>query len=159
MIYQSNSIQVDYIEDGIVEFKFDAKGSVNKFDQQTLQDCQAALDILHKDKNLKGLIYTSGKGAFIVGADITEFLEVFKAPEEQLVSWIKQASDVFDCAEDLPVPTVAAINGYAVGGGFEWTLTADYRVADTTARIGLPETKLGLIPGFGGTVRLPRVNG
>ena len=159
MIYQSNSIQVDYIEDGIVEFKFDAKGSVNKFDQQTLQDCQAALDILHKDKNLKGLIYTSGKGAFIVGADITEFLEVFKAPEEQLVSWIKQASDVFDCAEDLPVPTVAAINGYAVGGGCEWTLTADYRVADTTARIGLPETKLGLIPGFGGTVRLPRIIG
>lgn len=159
MIYQSNSITVDYFETGFVEFKFDSKGSVNKFDQQTLRDCQEALNILHKDDTLQGVIFTSGKGAFIVGADITEFLEVFKAPEDELVPWIKEASDVFDSAEDLPVPTVAAINGYAVGGGCEWTLTADYRVADTTARIGLPETKLGLMPGFGGTVRLPRIIG
>lgn len=159
MIYQSNSIAVEYIEDGIVEFKFDSQGSVNKFDQQTLRECQQALDILHKDENLKGVIFTSGKGAYIVGADITEFLEVFKAPEDELATWIKSASDVFDSAEDLPVPTVAAINGYAVGGGCEWTLSADYRVADTTARIGLPETKLGLMPGFGGTVRLPRIIG
>ena len=132
MIFQSDSIQVDYIEDGIVEFKFDAKGSVNKFDQQTLRDCQQALDILREEANLKGLIYTSGKGTFIVGADITEFLEVFKAPEEELVPWIKKASDVFDSSEDLPCPTVAAVNGYAVGGGCEWTLSADMRVADTT---------------------------
>jgi 3-hydroxyacyl-CoA dehydrogenase/enoyl-CoA hydratase/3-hydroxybutyryl-CoA epimerase/enoyl-CoA isomerase len=159
MIYQSNSIVVDYFEEGFVEFKFDSKGSVNKFDQVTLKECQEALDILHKDESLKGVIFTSGKGAFIVGADITEFLETFKAPEDELAGWIKSASDVFDSAEDLPVPTVAAINGFAVGGGCEWTLTADYRVADTTARIGLPETKLGLMPGFGGTVRLPRIIG
>ena len=159
MIYQSNSIQVDYFEEGFVEFKFDSTGSVNKFDQATLQECQQALDILHKDTSLKGVIFTSGKGAYIVGADITEFLETFKAPEEELATWIKSASDVFDSAEDLPVPTVAAINGFAVGGGCEWTLSADYRVADTTARIGLPETKLGLMPGFGGTVRLPRIIG
>ncbi len=159
MIYQSNSIQVDYFEEGFVEFKFDSTGSVNKFDQATLTECQEALDILHKDASLKGVIFTSGKGAFIVGADITEFLETFKASEEELTPWIKSASDIFDSAEDLPVPTVAAINGFAVGGGCEWTLTADYRVADTTARIGLPETKLGLMPGFGGTVRLPRIIG
>lgn len=159
MIYQSNSIVVQYIEEGIVEFKFDAKGSVNKFDQQTLMDCQEALNILHKDENLKGVIFTSGKSTFIVGADITEFLEVFKAPEDELVPWIKKASDVFDSCEDLPCPTVAAITGYAVGGGCEWTLATDYRVADETTRIGLPEVKLGLMPGFGGTVRLPRIIG
>jgi 3-hydroxyacyl-CoA dehydrogenase/enoyl-CoA hydratase/3-hydroxybutyryl-CoA epimerase/enoyl-CoA isomerase len=159
MIYKSNSIAVDYIEDGIVEFKFDAQGSVNKFDEQTLRECQEALDILHKETDMKGVIFTSAKGTYIVGADITEFLDVFKANEEDLIPWIKKASDVFDAAEDLPVPTVAAINGYAVGGGCEWTLSADYRVADTTARIGLPEVKLGLMPGFGGTVRLPRIIG
>lgn len=159
MIYQSNSIEVQYIEEGIVEFKFDSKGSVNKFDQQTLMDCQDALNILHKDENLQGVVFTSGKSTFIVGADITEFLDVFKAPEDELVPWIKQASDVFDSCEDLPCPTVAAITGYAVGGGCEWTLATDYRIADSSTRIGLPEVKLGLMPGFGGTVRLPRIIG
>ncbi|MCA1931548.1 enoyl-CoA hydratase-related protein, partial [Rheinheimera sp.] len=159
MIYQSNSITVAYLADGIAEFTFNAAGSVNKFDQQTLADCRAALNLLHADKNLKGVIYTSGKDAFIVGADITEFLGTFQQPEAELIPWIKSASDVFDLAEDLPVPTIAAIRGFALGGGFEWTLTADYRVADTTAKVGLPEVKLGLMPGFGGSVRLPRVIG
>ena len=159
MIYQSNSITVAYLADGIAEFTFNATGSVNKFDQQTLADCRAALNLLHADKNLKGVIYTSAKDAFIVGADITEFLGTFQQPEAQLIPWIKSASDVFDLAEDLPVPTIAAIRGFALGGGFEWTLTADYRVADTTAKVGLPEVKLGLMPGFGGSVRLPRVIG
>ena len=159
MIYQSNSIVVEYIEDGIAEFKFDAQGSVNKFDQQTLKDCREALNILHKEEKLTGVIFTSGKGAFIVGADITEFLEAFKVPEDEMIGWIKQASDVFDACEDIPVPTVAAINSYAVGGGCEWVLACDYRVGDTTSRIGLPEVKLGLMPGFGGSVRLPRVIG
>lgn len=159
MIYQSNSITVAYLADGIAEFTFNAAGSVNKFDQQTLADCRAALNLLHADKNLKGVIYTSAKDAFIVGADITEFLGTFQQAEAQLIPWIKSASDVFDLAEDLPVPTIAAIRGFALGGGFEWTLTADYRVADTTAKVGLPEVKLGLMPGFGGSVRLPRVIG
>lgn len=159
MIYQSNSITVAYLADGIAEFTFNATGSVNKFDQQTLADCRAALNLLHADKNLKGVIYTSGKDAFIVGADITEFLGTFQQPEAELIPWIKSASDVFDLAEDLPVPTIAAIRGFALGGGFEWTLTADYRVADTTAKVGLPEVKLGLMPGFGGSVRLPRIIG
>ncbi len=159
MIYQSSSITVQYIADGIAEFTFNAAGSVNKFDQQTLADCRAALELLHKDSALKGVLYSSGKDAFIVGADITEFLGTFQQAEEQLVPWIKQASDVFDLAEDLPVPTVCAIKGFALGGGCEWTLTADYRVADTSAKIGLPEVKLGLMPGFGGTARLPRIAG
>jgi len=159
MIYQSSSITVQYIADGIAEFTFNAAGSVNKFDQQTLADCRAALEILHNDKQLQGVLYTTGKDAFIVGADITEFLGTFKQPEAELIPWIKSASDVFDLAEDLPVPTVCAIKGFALGGGCEWTLTADYRVADTSAKIGLPEVKLGLMPGFGGTARLPRIAG
>jgi len=159
MIYQSNSIAVQYIEDGIAEFKFDAQGSVNKFDQQTLRDCREAITVLNKEEKLTGVIFTSAKSTFIVGADITEFLQAFKVPEDEMIGWIKQASDVFDSCEDLAVPTVAAINGYAVGGGCEWTLACDYRVGDTNCRIGLPEVKLGLMPGFGGSVRLPRVIG
>lgn len=159
MIYQSTSITVAYLADGIAEFSFNSTGSVNKFDQQTLSDCKAALNLLHADKNLKGVVYTTGKDAFIVGADITEFLSAFQQPEADLVGWVKNASDLFDLAEDLPVPTIAAIRGFALGGGFEWALTADYRVADTTAKVGLPEVKLGLMPGFGGTVRLPRLIG
>jgi 3-hydroxyacyl-CoA dehydrogenase/enoyl-CoA hydratase/3-hydroxybutyryl-CoA epimerase/enoyl-CoA isomerase len=159
MIYQSSSITVQYIADGIAEFTFNAAGSVNKFDQQTLADCRAALEILHQDSNLKGLIYSSAKETFIVGADITEFLATFQKPEADLIPWIKQASDIFDLAEDLPVPTVVALKGFALGGGCEWSLTADYRVADTSTKIGLPEVKLGLMPGFGGTARLPRIVG
>ncbi|MDX1677633.1 fatty acid oxidation complex subunit alpha FadB [Arsukibacterium sp.] len=159
MIYQSDTISVEYIKPGIARFTFAAAGSVNKFDQQTLTDCKTALDKLHADSNLKGVIFTSSKDTFIVGADITEFLSTFQRPEAELVPWIKQASDIFDLSEDLPVPTVAAIKGFALGGGCEWTLTCDYRVADTSARIGLPEVKLGLMPGFGGTVRLPRIIG
>ena len=159
MIYQSDTISVEYIKPGIARFTFSAAGSVNKFDQQTLTDCKTALDKLHADSNLKGVIFTSSKDTFIVGADITEFLSTFQRPEAELVPWIKQASDIFDLSEDLPVPTVAAIKGFALGGGCEWTLTCDYRVADTSARIGLPEVKLGLMPGFGGTVRLPRIIG
>ena len=159
MIYQSDNISVAYLKPGIARFAFNAKGSVNKFDQQTLTDCKTALDLLHADSALKGVIFCSEKDAFIVGADITEFLSTFQRPESELIPWIKQASDIFDLAEDLPVPSVVAIRGFALGGGCEWSLTADYRVADTTAKIGLPEVKLGLMPGFGGTVRLPRIIG
>ncbi|MCH8538567.1 MAG: fatty acid oxidation complex subunit alpha FadB [Alkalimonas sp.] len=159
MMYQSPRITVEYIKDGIAQFTFNAEGSVNKFDQQTLADCQAALEQLHQDKSLKGVLFTSSKDTFIVGADITEFLSTFQRPEHELIPWIKQASDIFDLCEDLPVPTVVAIQGFALGGGCEWTLACDYRVADTTTKIGLPEVKLGLMPGFGGTVRLPRIIG
>lgn len=159
MIYQSDSINVAYLKPGIARFAFNAQGSVNKFDQQTLTDCKSALDLLHADKSLQGVIFCSEKDTFIVGADITEFLSTFKRPEAELIPWIKQASDIFDLAEDLPVPTVVALKGFALGGGCEWSLTADYRVADTSTRIGLPEVKLGLMPGFGGTVRLPRIIG
>lgn len=159
MIYEGKCISVSTVEDGIAEFQFNAEGSVNKFDQLTLSECNEALDKLYGDDSLKGVIFTSSKSTFIVGADITEFLDTFKKPEEELLVWIKQASDVFDRIEDLPVPTVTAIQGYALGGGCELTLATDYRVADTTARIGLPEVKLGLLPGFGGSVRLPRLVG
>jgi 3-hydroxyacyl-CoA dehydrogenase/enoyl-CoA hydratase/3-hydroxybutyryl-CoA epimerase/enoyl-CoA isomerase len=159
MIFQGKSLSAQLLDDGIVELKFDAQGSVNKFDQATLEEYRAVVTAIKNCSEAKGVIVTSGKSTFIVGADITEFLDVFKESEEVLVPWIKNATDVFDSFEDIQLPTVAAINGVALGGGCEMTLVCDYRVADTNTSIGLPETKLGLMPGFGGTVRLPRIIG
>ena len=159
MIYQGKSLSAQLLDDGIVELKFDAQGSVNKFDQATFEEYKAVVAAINATSEAKGVLVTSGKSTFIVGADITEFLGSFKQPEDQLVSWAKSASDVFDSFEDIQLPTIAAINGIALGGGCEMTLVCDYRIADTNASIGLPEVKLGLMPGFGGTVRLPRLIG
>ena len=159
MLYQGKSLSVELLEYGIVELKFDAQGSVNKFDAATFVEFIAAIDVINNSNDAKGVMVTSGKSTFLVGADITEFLETFKKPEDELIPWVKNASDVFDSFEDLAIPTIAVINGVALGGGCELTLSCDYRVADTNASIGLPEVKLGLMPGFGGTVRLPRVIG
>lgn len=80
-------------------------------------------------------------------------------PEEQLSQWLHFANSVFNRLEDLPVPTLSAVNGYALGGGCECVLATDYRLATPDLRIGLPETKLGIMPGFGGSVRMPRMLG
>lgn len=159
MIYQSPTIQVELLEDNIARLSFNATGSVNKFDRETLDSLNAALDTLTQAGNIKGLLLTSSKDAFIVGADITEFLGLFAQDDAVLLKWLEEANSVFNKLEDLPFPTISAIKGFALGGGCETILATDMRVADTTARIGLPETKLGIIPGFGGTVRLPRVIG
>ena len=159
MLFQGKSLSAELLADGIVEFKFDAEGSVNKFDQATFEEYRAVVAAIKNCNDAKGVLVTSGKSAFIVGADITEFLSTFKQPEETLVDWVKTASDVFDSFEDLALPTIAAINGFALGGGCEMALACDYRIGDTTAQVGLPEVKLGLMPGFGGTVRLPRIIG
>ena len=159
MLYKSDSFEVAFVKGNIAEFKFCVPGSVNKLSQQTLQDCAAALKELAANKDIKGMVFTSDKDHFIIGADIFEFLPTFTKPHDELVAWIKNATDVFDALEDLPFPTLSAVNGMALGGGCEWVLATDYRTASTEAKIGLPEVKLGIMPGFGGTVRLPRIIG
>ena len=92
------------------------------------------------------MLLTSGKSVFIVGADITEFLTYFKLSDEELIDWTAQANRTFSMLEDLDIPTVTAINGIALGGGLEIALTTSYRVMATTAKVGLPEVKLGIFP-------------
>lgn len=159
MIYQGETLSVRYLDDGIAELNLNAPGAVNKFDLKTLECLNEALNALYQQPDLKGLLVTSDKDAFIVGADITEFLGLFAKPAEELSQWLTHANTIFNKLEDLPVPTLSAINGHALGGGCECVLATDFRLADTTARIGLPETRLGIMPGFGGTVRLPRLLG
>ncbi|MDK2779374.1 MAG: fatty acid oxidation complex subunit alpha FadB [Pseudomonadota bacterium] len=160
MIYEGKAITVNMIEDGIAELKFDLQGdSVNKFNRATLEDLKASVEAIKGNSDVKGVLVTSGKDVFIVGADITEFGEAFKKEEDEIAAWCLEANQIFNAYEDLPVPTLVAINGIALGGGFEMCLATDLRVMSDKAKVGLPEVKLGLMPGFGGTVRLPRVIG
>lgn len=160
MIYQGNRITVSMLEDGIANMHYDAEGeSVNKFDKETNQQFSEAVSALENNDAVKGLIVTSGKSVFIAGADITEFVASFKQPEDDIKSWLVEINDSFNRFEDLPFPKVAAINGAALGGGCEMTLVCDYRVMSDKAIIGLPETQLGIFPGFGGTVRTTRLIG
>ena len=161
MIYSGKAITVRSTDGGIAELCFDLQDdSVNKFNALTVGELKDATAAIAADTSLKGVIVTSGKPVFIVGADITEFGALFGAGEDAIADRILAINlDVFNAFEDLPVPTVAAINGIALGGGFEMALVCDYRVMSETARVGFPETKLGIIPGYGGTTRLPRLVG
>ena len=160
MIYSGSAISVQALENGIAELNFDLAGdSVTKFNAVTVNELAAATQAIKADSSIKGVVVTSGKGVFIVGADITEFGSLFANGEAGVVEWTAKAASVFSAFEDLTVPSVVAINGIALGGGFEMCLACDYRVMSTAAKVGLPEVKLGLFPGFGGTVRLSRVIG
>jgi len=160
MVYQGNRITVTMLEDGIANMQYNAENeSVNKFDAETNKQFGEAVTALEKADDVKGLIVTSGKGVFIAGADITEFVASFKKSESEIKDWVIHVNDAFNRFEDLPFPKVAAINGAALGGGCEMTLVCEYRVMSDKAIIGLPETQLGIFPGFGGTVRTTRVIG
>lgn len=159
MIYQHNGITLTLHPNSIIELCFCASGSVNKLDLNTLTSLNSALDVINTYDDCRGVILTSNKASFIVGADITQFLTLFNAPEAELIAWLQYANHVFNRLEDLAIPTISVLSGYVLGGGCECVLTTDFRIGDTTTKIGLPETKLGIIPGFGGTVRLPRLIG
>ena len=160
MEYKGQALQCRTLGNNITELIFDLQdGSVNKFDRNSLHELNEVVKQLEKDQSVKGLLISSGKDTFIVGADINQFLETFKEPLDKLVQWVKDSQKVFSNLENLNIPSVCAINGYALGGGFELCLACTYRVASTAAKIGLPEVKLGLLPGFGGTARLPRLIG
>jgi 3-hydroxyacyl-CoA dehydrogenase/enoyl-CoA hydratase/3-hydroxybutyryl-CoA epimerase/enoyl-CoA isomerase len=159
MMYSGKALKVEMLPSGAANLVFDLDGSsVNKFNQATLKELQEVVAVL-QGSNVSGLIVSSAKPAFIVGADITEFTAMFSEPEDIILSWLVESNKVFNDLEDLPFPTVTAINGIALGGGFEMALTTDYRVGTVKSVVGFPEVKLGILPGFGGTVRLPRLIG
>lgn len=159
-MYQGLSIQVRLLEGGIAELCFDRKeDAINKFDARTINELREATAKIAATPGIQGLLVTSAKETFIVGADITEFGKNFSQPEEEIAKWAIEANKIFSAVEDLPFPSVTAINGLALGGGFEMALSTDYRVMSTKAQVGFPEVKLGIFPGFGGTVRFPRLVG
>jgi len=160
MLYSGPAFSAAALSDGIVELKFDLTGeSVNKLNQVALKDFDAATQAIAKVPDVKGVVVTSGKPVFIVGADVTEFTEMFASGEEAIAKNVLEVNRMLSRFEDLPFPTVAAINGVCLGGGLELALACDYRVMSTAASAGFPEVKLGIFPGFGGSVRMPRVIG
>lgn len=159
MLFSGQAIKASLLPSGFACVMFDLdESSVNKFDQLTLRELGEAIATV-EDSAARGVIFASAKSTFIVGADITEFGGLFSQGQEEIHEWLMQANRVFNAVEDLSVPTVAAINGAALGGGFELALSADFRVAAAPAIVGFPEVNLGILPGFGGTVRFPRVSG
>lgn len=159
MLFDGKSIQVD-LKEGIVHFIFNIKeSSANVIGNLMMEEFPKALEAVQKESSAKGMVLRSEKDHFIFGADITEFMQHFKKSNEELAQWLLNMNNVLNGIEDLDIPTVAAINGFALGGGFEVCLSADYRVAAKKAKVGLPETKLGIMPGWGGSVRLPRLTG
>lgn len=159
-MFQGKSLRLAALPDGVFEVCFDRAGqSINKFDDQTVEELRHVIEILRFAPNLRGVLATSAKDVFIVGADITEFGEKFGKPSDQITEDVLRSNEVFIAFEDLSVPTVVAINGYALGGGLEFVLASSLRIIAEGAQVGVPEVKLGLFPGFGGTVRLARVAG
>ncbi len=160
MLMQGQSIRVQTIEEGIVELVFDLQNeAINKLNRATLEELRAAVDTIKAQEHLKGLLITSAKDVFIVGADITEFTQMFSTDTATIEAYLAKINTIYNDIEELPCPTVVAINGVALGGGFELCLSADYRVMAANAKVGLPEVRLGIYPGWGGTVRLPRLIG
>jgi enoyl-CoA hydratase len=131
--------------------------ALNALNAQTLQEIAAALEDAHADPEIVGLIVTgAGERAFVAGADIKEVAAISGVTAS---TYARFGQSVFDRIENLGKPVIAAINGFALGGGCELALACTLRIASTNAKLGLPEVKLGVIPGYGGTQRLPRLVG
>lgn len=160
MLFNGKAIECSLDADGIVHVIFDIKDSgANVIGELMTSEFPEAIKAVESCKDKKGLIFRSNKSHFIFGADITEFTAHFKKDEGEIKDWISQMNFILNRFEDIGVPSVALINGFALGGGFEVCLSADYRIITKSAKVGLPETKLGIMPGWGGTVRLPRLCG
>ncbi len=132
--------------------------AMNALNADTMREIGDALDAVLDTEEAQALVITgAGERAFVAGADIGEFSnleDVFGGRELAL-----NGQDVMNTVAAMPIPVIAAVNGFALGGGLELALACDLRVASRTAKFGLPEVGLGLIPGFGGTQRLPRLIG
>ena len=136
----------------------DRPKALNALNGETLSEISQALDLIMANAEISALSITgAGEKAFVAGADISELSQLADVYAGREVSLAGQ--DVMSQISHLPIPVIAAVNGFALGGGFELALACDIRVASPKARLGLPEVTLGLLPGFGGTQRLSRLVG
>jgi len=155
MAYEN--ILSDY-QNGVTTITINRPKKLNALNKDTIQELHNAFDEANKDADTKVIIITgSGEKAFVAGADISEFAD-FSVEEGGQLAAQGQAL-LFDFVENLSTPVIAAVNGFALGGGLELAMSCHFRVASDNARMGLPETSLGVIPGYGGTQRLPQLVG
>ncbi|WP_299433907.1 enoyl-CoA hydratase-related protein [uncultured Aquimarina sp.] len=143
---------------GITTITINRPSKLNALNKETIQELHNAFDIANKDAKTKVIIVTgSGEKAFVAGADISEFANFSVDQGGQLAA--KGQELLFDFVANLSTPVIAAVNGFALGGGLELAMAAHFRVASDNAKMGLPEVSLGVIPGYGGTQRLPQLVG
>jgi len=145
-------------KDGIAFLTINRPQQLNALNKQTLSEINESFEALREDNEVKVVVLTgSGEKAFVAGADIKEFAHFSGEQGSELAK--NGHMSVFNLIEEFPKPVIAAVNGFALGGGLELAMSAHVRVASDNARMGLPETSLGVIPGYGGTQRLPQLIG
>ncbi|MCG8374178.1 MAG: enoyl-CoA hydratase-related protein, partial [Balneolales bacterium] len=144
-------------ESGICTLSINRPEKLNALNNQVFTELDSVLTEIGRDDSVKGVIITGvGEKAFVAGADIKEFSSF---NSKQATELSLRGQSVFQRLEDFHKPVIAAVNGFALGGGCELAMACHIRVAISTARLGLPEVSLGLIPGYGGTQRLPQLVG
>lgn len=143
---------------GITTITINRENKLNALNKETIEELHDAFYEANKDKSTKVIILTgSGDKAFVAGADISEFADF--DIEEATVLAAKGQEMLFNFIENLSTPVIAAVNGFALGGGLELAMACHFRIASDNAKLGLPEVSLGVIPGYGGTQRLPQLVG
>ncbi|TXG37073.1 enoyl-CoA hydratase/isomerase family protein [Seonamhaeicola maritimus] len=152
-----NNILTDF-KDGITTIIINRPKKLNALNQETINELHQAFKDADLDEYTKVIIITgSGEKAFVAGADISEFADYSMEEGEYLAANGQKV--LFDFVENLSTPVIAAVNGFALGGGLELAMACHFRVASDNARMGLPEVSLGVIPGYGGTQRLTQLVG
>jgi enoyl-CoA hydratase len=155
MVFEN--ILVEQIEN-LAIITIDRPAKLNALNNDTIEELHRAFKVLDLNASVKTIVITgSGEKAFVAGADISEFANF--GVEEGTALARKGQELLFDFVQNLSTPIIAAINGFALGGGLELAMAAHFRVASSNAKMGLPEVSLGVIPGYGGTQRLPQLVG
>lgn len=155
MNYENILIEQD---NGLAIITINRPTKLNALNRATITELHDTFKVLDADKTVKVIVVTgSGEKAFVAGADIAEFAN-FSVEEGQKLAALGQEL-LFDLVQNLSTPVIAAVNGFALGGGLELAMAAHFRIASDNAKMGLPEVSLGVIPGYGGTQRLPQLVG
>ena len=145
-------------QNGLATITINRPTKLNALNKATIEELSDAFEDLEDDLSIKTIVITgSGEKAFVAGADISEFANF---STEEGAKLAKQGQEMlFNLIENLSTPVIAAINGFALGGGLELAMACHFRIASENAKMGLPEVSLGVIPGYGGTQRLPQLVG
>ncbi len=144
--------------DGITTITINRPSKLNALNRATIHELHLAFNKAQEDPQTKVILLTgSGEKAFVAGADISEFADFSREEGERLAA--EGQTQLFDYVANFPKPVIAIVNGFALGGGLELAMAAHFRIAGDNAKMGLPEVSLGVIPGYGGTQRLPQLVG
>jgi len=144
-------------EDGIAIISINRANKHNAFNSSVMEEMNSAVEEISRDDEILVVILTGSGKHFAAGADVEELKTLENS--SQAYTWLRKYTDMYEKLESLEKPLIAAVKGFTLGGGCELMLCADIVVADSTAKIGLPEVKLGMLPGGGGTQKLPRLIG